>query len=281
MAKPRGLGKGLEALLDSSNIEVSGGDGVRMVQLSLVEPNPDQPRKRFIDESLRALADNIKENGVLQPLLVREAKGRYEIIAGERRWRASRMAGLIEVPVVVKSYDDLKTLEIALVENLQREDLNAIEQAKGYKLLIERFSLTQEELAKRVGKSRSSVANAMRLLALPDDILQLVEEGDISEGHARALLPLEIEFARKLAHQIVADDLSVRQTERIAKAPKKKEKEAVGAVDYDAVLQKRLESAFGRKITVKSGAKRGKITIEYGGNDDLQELLERLGVGEE
>ena len=228
-AKKTGLGRGFDAIMvDNSVEEISGNSGTFKVKLMDIEPNREQPRKQFDEEALSELADSISKHGVLQPLLVRPlTDGSYQLVAGERRWRASRMAGLTEVPVVVKDLTDSQVAELALVENLQRENLNPLEEANGYKELGEKFGYTQEQIAEVVGKSRSAVANSLRLLALPKSVAMLVSEGKLSMGHARALLSLEDEkMMSDLAKLIVANDLSVRETERLARnmvkeAPKK------------------------------------------------------------
>jgi len=274
--KKRGLGMGLEALFDASSIDVTGGT-VRTVALSSVEPSGDQPRKGFDEEALSSLAESIRQHGILQPLIVREKNGRFVIVAGERRWRAARIAGLQEVPVMVKDFDDAATFEVALVENLQRENLSPMELSRGYKLLIDRFGLTQEEIAAKVGRSRPAVANALRLATLPDNVISLLEAGKITEGHARALIGLPDERAGALAELAADGKVTVRQLEEAAKKPEKvktPEPPKKAPVDYAIHLEKRLGRELGRKVRVRSK----KIEIEYYGNEDLDALLARLGL---
>lgn len=274
--KKRGLGMGLEALFDASSIDVTGG-AVRTVALSSVEPSGDQPRKEFDEEALASLAESIRQHGILQPLIVREKNGRFVIVAGERRWRAARIAGLSEVPVMVKDFDDAATFEVALVENLQRENLSPMELSRGYKLLIDRFGLTQEEIAAKVGRSRPAVANALRLATLPESVVSLLEAGKITEGHARSLIGLPDERAGALAELAADGKVTVRQLEEAAKKPEKvnvPEPAKKPTVDYAVHLEKRLGRELGRKVRVRSK----KIEIEYYGNEDLDALLARLGL---
>lgn len=274
--KKRGLGMGLEALFDASSIDVTGGT-VRTVALSSVEPSGDQPRKEFDEEALASLAESIRQHGILQPLIVREKNGRFVIVAGERRWRAARIAGLSEVPVMVKDFDDAATFEVALVENLQRENLSPMELSRGYKLLIDRFGLTQEEIAAKVGRSRPAVANALRLATLPESVVTLLEAGKITEGHARALIGLPDKRAGALAELAADGKVTVRQLEEAAKKPEKvnaPEPPKKPTVDYAVHLEKRLGRELGRKVRVRSK----KIEIEYYGNEDLDALLARLGL---
>jgi ParB family chromosome partitioning protein len=249
-----------------------------------VEPRREQPRSRFDDEALDELTESIRQYGLIQPITVRQIdSGYYQIIAGERRWRAARAAGLQEVPVRVIEADDRLTMELALVENLQREDLNPIEEAKGYRSLMEDYGLTQEEAASAVGKSRSAVANALRLLNLSPTVLELVEEGMLSAGHARALLGAEDPETQKLLADAVLDrHLSVRQTEQLvarsakAPAPEKPEDTAAIRVDYVREVEKELENALGRRVKLIDGAKKGRIEIEFYGADDREKLIENL-----
>jgi len=267
---------GLEALFDASSIDVSGGT-VRTVALSSVEPSGEQPRKAFDEEALGSLAESIRQHGILQPLIVREKNGRFIIVAGERRWRAARMAGLSEVPVMVKDFDDAATFEVALVENLQRENLSPMELSRGYKQLIDRFGLTQEEIATKVGRSRPAVANALRLSSLPEGVISLLEGGKITEGHARALIGLPEERAKALAQLAADGNVTVRQLEEAAKKPEKAkapESPKKPAVDYALHLEKRLGRELGRRVHVRPK----KIEIEYYGNEDLDALLARLGL---
>ncbi len=277
--KKNGLGKGLDALFFDNAIDESTGGTVRL-GINEIEPNRDQPRKTFDEQALLELAQSIADHGVLQPLLVRPlADGSYQLIAGERRWRASRMAGLSEVPVVIREMSDSEAMELALVENLQREDLNPIEEARGFQLLMETYALTQEQAASRVGKSRPAVANAMRLLALPDDVIAMVETGTLSAGHARALLGLpKSEDILPLAKQVVAKGLSVRETERLVRLSVK-DKPAEKRVKKRDTFYDEAELAFsealGRtaKVFLSSGGK-GTVEIEFFGKEDLGRLLQ-------
>ena len=278
-----GLGKGLEALfVDNETEEITPST----LKLTEIEPNREQPRKDFDEKALSELADSIREHGVLQPLLVRPLKdGRYQLIAGERRWRASRMAGLTEVPVIVRNLDDQAAMELALIENLQRTDLNIMEEAAGYRELMERYGMTQEVVAKRVGKSRPAVANALRMLALPEATARLVREGKLTAGHARALLglpdPAEID---PLAERVLAEGLSVRETERLVAdrkvSPEKKPQPAVKNWGEDSRLKQTvlyLSEYFGRKAQIK--AKKdgtGRIVIDFYSKEDLEALLKQM-----
>ena len=286
MALERGLGKGLGALLGDAALQSQEG-GSLSLPISQVEPGMKQPRKRFDDGALQDLADSIRLHGVIQPLTVRRlSSGYYQIIAGERRWRAAKLAGLKEIPAVIIEADDRKVMELGLIENLQREDLNPIEEANGYKVLIEEHGLTQEEVAHRVGKSRPAIANALRLLALPDPVHQLLEEGKLSAGHARAILAAPTgELQKKLAQKVIAEDLSVRQTEHLAKRLAAGEKAAAEAPApaqgpdlsiYFKEAEKTLAARFGRKVNIVNGKKKGKIELEYYDAEDLNALLELL-----
>lgn len=290
MKKQTGLGRGLSALLEDPNLEFTQQKGgVSSVPLHKVEPNPLQPRREFDPEALQALADSITAHGMIQPLTVRELPGGYyQIIAGERRWRAARMAGLQEVPVLIVEADDRKVMELALVENLQREDLNPMEEAQGYRSLMEDYGLTQAETAERVGKSRPAVANALRLLSLSEDLAELVRNGTLSPGHARALLGVKSEKLRKQAAQrIIALQLSVRQAETLCKnleKPKQETKEEPLAVDYVAECEKTLSRRLGRKVRIVNGKKKGRFELEFYGQDDLNRLLfalQRISLKEE
>lgn len=280
--KPSGLGRGLGALLGDDVLQTES-TGSLSLPISQVESCSSQPRKSFDEASLAELADSIREHGIIQPLTVRKlASGYYQIIAGERRWRAARIAGLQEVPVIVIEADDRKAAELAMIENLQREDLNPMEEAAGFQSLIETYHMTQEEAAKQVGKSRSAVTNSLRLLSLPPAVRQLVEEGKLSAGHARALLPLSPAMQENAANAVVAGGLSVRQTEALVKklsAEKKPEKEPdPQRVDYTAAAQRDLTSRLGRGVRIVSGRKKGRIELEYYGMDDLNDLLEALAL---
>lgn len=279
--KPSGLGRGLGALLGDDVLKTET-TGSLSLPISQVESCSSQPRKHFDEASLAELAASIQEHGIIQPLTVRKlASGYYQIIAGERRWRAARLAGLSEVPVIVMEADDRKAAELAMIENLQREDLNPMEEAAGFQSLIETYHMTQEEAATRVGKSRSAVTNALRLLSLTPSVRKLVEEGKLSAGHARALLPLSPALQESAAGAVVSGGLSVRQTEALAKrlsAEKKPEKQPPAGVDYTAEAQKDLSSKLGRGVKIVNGRKKGRIELEYYGLDDLNDLLEALAL---
>ena len=279
--KPSGLGRGLGALLGEEALKAEAS-GPLYLPISQVESCSSQPRKRFDEVSLAELADSIREHGIIQPLTVRKlASGYYQIIAGERRWRAARIAGLQEVPVIVIEADDRTAAELAMIENLQREDLNPMEEAVGFQSLIETYHMTQEEAASRVGKSRSAVTNALRLLTLTPSVAKLVEEGKLSAGHARALLPLSPSLQEKAAEAVVSGSLSVRQTEALAKrlsADPADEKKPSGQVDYAAEAQKELSSKLGRGVRIVTGRKKGRIELEYYGMDDLNNLLDALAT---
>ena len=271
--KNRGLGKGLDAIFAENTVETGGAVTIR---LSEIEPNRNQPRKEFDEASLSELADSIAEHGLLQPILVRPLPdGGYQIVAGERRWRASRMAGLSEIPAVIRELSERDAAQLALVENLQREDLNPLEEAEGYGVLIETYGLTQEEAAKSVGKSRPAVTNALRLLSLPDRVKALLREGTLSAGHVRALLALEDpQRIEKAALLIAEKGLSVRAAERLAqeaKAEKKPEKRRKNVLFREAELA--LQEQLGRKVSVLGNRKKGTLQIEFYGEDDLKELL--------
>lgn len=280
----KGLGQGLEALLGEGTLGESASD-FEYVPVSRLEPRQGQPRTFFDEVSLRELADSIAEHGVLQPLTVRPlTDGYYQIIAGERRWRAARLAGLDQVPVRIFSADDRKTAELALIENLQREDLNPLEEARGYRDLMIGYGLTQEETAAVVGKSRSVVANAIRLLNLPDEIQAMLEDGSLAPGAARALLAIpEGKAQREAAEKVVRDGLSVRQTETLAKKVaeeiekkgKTARKKRTSSIYIDEVCRT-LEQAMGRKVSVTGGGRRGKIVLEYYDTDDFEELYDIL-----
>ena len=281
MAKMKGLGKGLDALLGDDFTNEPEVKSSLFLPLSQVESCAAQPRKQFDPDALADLADSIRQHGIIQPLTVRKLQsGYYQIIAGERRWRAARMAGLTQVPAVVIEADDRKAMELAMIENLQREDLNPMEEAEGYRTLIDQYGLTQEEASQRVGKSRSAVANALRLLNLCDAVRTLVEEGKLSGGHARALVPLDSALQKKAADLIVKDDLSVRQTELLVKkltADKSvKAAKDTSAVDYAAEAARELGERLGRPCKIVTGKKKGRIELEYYGVDDLNALLDAL-----
>ena len=280
--KPSGLGRGLGALL-GDDVMKTESSGSLSLPISQVETCSSQPRKRFDDESLQELADSISQHGIIQPLTVRKlSSGYYQIIAGERRWRAARLAGLQEVPVIVIEADDRKAAELAMIENLQREDLNPMEEAAGFQSLIESYHMTQEEAAQRVGKSRSAVTNALRLLGLTPSVRKLVEEGKLSAGHARALVPLSPSLQESAANAIVSGGLSVRQTEALVKRLSAEKIEAQAKdpdeVDYLAEAQNELKARLCRGVKIVPGRKKGRIELEYYGVDDLNDLLDALAV---
>ena len=283
MASERGLGKGLGALLGDAALQTQEA-GSLSLPISQVEPGLKQPRKRFDDEALADLADSIRQHGVIQPLTVRRlSSGYYQIIAGERRWRAAKLAGLSEVPAVIIEADDRKVMELGLIENLQREDLNPMEEAGGYRVLMEEYGLTQEEVAQQVGKSRPAVANALRLLSLPPSLHPLLEDGQLSAGHARAILSVPSpQLQEKLADKVVAEGLSVRQTEALAKrlaAGEAPPPPRPGGPDLSIYLkeaERTLGARFGRKVSIVSGKRKGRIELEYYGPDDLTALLDLL-----
>ena len=283
MATQKGLGRGLGALLGDFHEESVEKSPYQQLPIHKVEPNPHQPRQDFDEEELQNLADSISEHGVVQPLTVRElANGYYQIIAGERRWRAARQAGLTEVPAVIIEADDKKTMELALIENLQRQDLNPVEEAQGYQVLMSEYGMTQEETAKRVGKSRPAVANALRLMSLCPEVLELVRAGQLSAGHARAVLTLKDEKKQQQAAQkIVALGLSVRQAELLCKTMDKSKAEVTQnaaplRVDYVAECEKSLSKHLGRGVKIVNGKRKGKFELEFYGQEDLQNLLDAL-----
>lgn len=281
MASQKGLGKGLGALLGDFAEEPQEKSAYQSLPIYKVEPNPDQPRKDFDPEELENLAESIRVHGLIQPLTVREMPtGYYQIIAGERRWRAARLAKLSEVPVVIIDADDRKAMELALIENLQRQDLNPVEEALGYKSLMEDYGLTQEEAASRVGKSRPAVANALRLLSLNPEVLELVRSGSLTAGHARAIASLKSEKKQlDAAKKVIALSLSVRQTETLCKNMEKEpapKKEEVFAVDYVAECEKSLSKHLGRGVKIVNGKRKGRFELEFYGQEDLQKLLDAL-----
>ena len=289
MAKKKaelGLGRGLNALLGDPVLQ-DQGEGSVSLPISQVEPGLNQPRKRFDPEALAELADSIREHGIIQPLTVRRlSSGYYQIIAGERRWRAAKQAGLDEVPAVIIEADDRKVMEIGLIENLQREDLNPAEEARGYQVLMTEYGMTQDQVAQRMGKSRPAVTNALRLLNLPEDLMALVEEGKLSAGHARALLGAPTPALQRQGARAVLDKgLSVRQTEALVKALQKEKKPKVRSEDmlaiYLADLEKNLGSQLGRKVHIQHRGKKGKLELEYYSEDDLETLLRLLNYTQE
>ncbi len=277
------LGRGLGALIqEADSVDQSG---VRNLPIASIKPNPFQPRRQFDDEKLAELAASIKEHGVIQPLIVRERGEGYELVAGERRWRAAQLAGLTEVPVVIKGLNDVQMMQIALVENLQREDLNPLEEAMAYSRLISEFSMTQEEIALTVGKSRPAVANTLRLLHLPEEIQESVSRGTISMGHARAILGLEDRGQQIAAwEKVINDQLSVRETEKLVESLKEprsslpsEKKKPILQQDLELQdIEERLKRYYGTRIRISSGKTKGKIEIEYYGEEDLERLLELL-----
>ncbi len=282
-AKSSGLGKGLDAIFED-NFTESGKSGGTMLRISDIEPRSNQPRKVFDEAALAELADSIATHGLIQPVVVREdSKGFYSIVAGERRWRASKLAGLTEIPVVILDIDDAKAAELALVENLQREDLNPIEEAMAYEALASEYSLTQEEISQRIGRSRSAITNSLRLLGLPEDVKDLVADNEISAGHARTLLGLkDKDKYNEAIHLIITKELSVRDTEKLVKKMNNaKPAETVVVsdkveVDYRKELERRMTQRLGRKIAIKDKGKAKKLEISYEDNKDLEDLIVKL-----
>jgi ParB family chromosome partitioning protein len=287
MAKSKGLGRDFQSLLFDNMVSSEKTNAATTLRIADVEPRSDQPRKNFGRESLEQLADSIGQFGVLQPIIVREnplLRDSYEIIAGERRWRAAKMAGLNEIPAIVLDGDELKTAQIAVIENVQREDLNAVEEAFAYKTLIDRFDLTQDQVAKQVGKSRSAIANMLRLLDLPDEVLELLKNGELSAGHARALLGLKSEEQMvSLAQKIIEKDLSVRDVERIIRLMnyEPQEEDDDGGVltqrkAYMKDLEHRAVTVLGRRVRILKTNKKKVIELAYSDDDDLEALLKTI-----
>ena len=286
--KNSGLGRGLDAIFLENSLEktTAGGENViTILKLSMIDPKSDQPRKYFDKEALEELASSIKENGLLQPILVREyGEGRYQIIAGERRFRASKLAELDEIPAIILDRDDRKVAELSLIENIQREDLNPIEEALAFKALAEEYGLTQEELAEKVNKSRSAIANSTRLLDLPTEVLEMVANGDISAGHGRTLLGIKMrENMLLLANKVVEYDLSVRQLEeevkkinKIKLVAEEEEEEELPVVDYFREMELRIQSHLGRVVKIKGSGKKKCVTLFYEDNEDLDDLLKTI-----
>jgi len=281
------LGKGLDSLLQQyeDNTDLNSNDGVKEIQIKLIIPNPDQPRKTFKDEALKELADSIREQGVIQPIILEESGNRYIIVAGERRFRASRLAGLDTIPGLIRNYTHEQKLEIALIENIQREDLNSIEEAKAYLSLMNNLDLNQDAIARKVGKNRSTIANSLRLLKLPEDIQNSLIEGDISAGHARAILSaLNPSDMRILYSRILSNSLSVRESEKQAaelnNGIRKTTQLAVKASKNPDPEIRRIEQKFldalGTKVSVRGGLKKGKIEIDYYSLDDLERIYDML-----
>lgn len=292
MAKNKGLGRDFYSLLDD-NIAESKSDSKTTVKISRITPRGDQPRKSFDDNALQVLADSIREHGVIQPIVVREVgvlDGNYEIIAGERRWRAAKMAGLDEIPAVIMTGDELKVAEVALIENVQRKDLNPIEEAMAYKALIERFGLKQEEVAKQAGKSRSAVANMLRLLELPDEVLSLVQDEKLSMGHARAILGLiDEEKMLPLAEMTVEKELSVRDVEALVRKYNTVPEEIPETPEDSAAMQRRIymkdledkaRTRLGRKIKIHETGRKKTVELTFEDDEDLENLLKTL-VGQD
>ncbi len=286
--KKTGLGKGLSSIFADNYTESAQAkkDSITTLKLSQMEPKSDQPRKYFDNDALETLADSIAQHGLIQPIVVRRGElGFYQIIAGERRFRASKMAGLTEVPVVIVDADELKSAELSLIENIQREDLNPYEEAQAYYSLMNEFDLTQEQVSERVGKSRSAIANTLRLLDLPEDVLEMLKTGDISAGHARALLALtDKEMIVDTAQKILIRSLSVRDTEALVKKLNKLAQSAEAGeddeqqivIDYVKDLEDRARNLTGRQIKIKAKGKSKVVQIEFADNEDLEELLVKL-----
>ncbi|MCT4633336.1 MAG: ParB/RepB/Spo0J family partition protein [Firmicutes bacterium] len=272
----RGLGKGLGALIQQ---ETTSEAGVKYLEIDMIVPNRDQPRKYFDEDKLANLSDSISKHGVVQPILVQSHESGYKIIAGERRWRASKMAGLKEVPVIIKDIDPISVIEISLIENLQRHDLNHIEEAIAYKNLMEEYDYSHGDISKVIGKSRSHISNLIRLIELPEEIKNMIVDGDITSGHGRALLGIESDQVKmEFAERIIKDRLSVRDIERLVNKEKNKKK-TIKSKDEDPVLleiESSLHEVFGTKVSIKQGKSKGKIEIEYYGNDDLERIINML-----
>lgn len=281
MTKKGGLGKGLGALISVNNTdEISNNDSIITIPINLIKPNEEQPRKNFDNDKIAQLAESIKEHGIIQPLILKKDEDTYIIIAGERRWRAAKSIGLKEVPAVIMNLSDKDVLEVSLIENIQREDLNPIEEAIAYKKLLEDFNLTQEELGKKVGKSRTVITNCIRLLNLDNRVQSYLIDGVISEGHARILLSLsDKELQYIISQKIIDEQLSVRETERVIKNLNNKKPKIENNNDnnsYILDIKNRLENLFGTKVLLKNKNNKGKIEIEYYSNEDLQRILEIL-----
>lgn len=278
--KMGGLGRGLDAILTDNNEVKENEGGVTVVRLTEVEPNPLQPRKNFETEPLEALAESITQHGIIQPIVVRPKDGMYMIVTGERRWRAARMAGLSEVPVIVIEADDKKAAELALVENLQRKDLNPVEEARAYADLIDEYSYTQEEIAKKVVRSRSSITNALRLLELPESVLAKLESRELTEGHAKVLLGIKDKaLIEKAAETVILKELSVRDTEKLVKSLNEEPKEIVQVVrdvDHTKILEQKVQSIIGHTVKIVQNGKKSSINIGFSDNDDLEKILNLL-----
>lgn len=280
MINKRGLGKGLGALIPEG--EENDKNSVIEIKITEIEPNEKQPRREFDEKSLTDLAESIKEHGVVQPIIVRRVENGYQIIAGERRWRASRLAGKKTIPAIIKECSNVEVMEIALIENLQREDLNSIEEAYAYKSLIEEYNMTQEEISKRIGKSRPAIANSLRLLQLPEEVKDMVASGKITQGHARALLAVGGEDRQiEIANKIVNQQLNVRQIEKLAKDSKEKKK-IIKEPEAEQLeikqIEERLKAHFSTKVNLIYKKNKGKIEIEYYSNEELERILEVMGI---
>lgn len=277
--KTKGLGKGLNALLSEEALMTSEEKGIKVVDINDIEPNFEQPRKKFTQEELNELTLSIYEHGILQPIIVRQKGDKYQIVAGERRYKAARQAKLQEVPIIIKDFDDKQTLEVSLIENIQRQDLNAMELACAYSLLMERFDLNQEQVADKVGKSRPSIANIMRLLKLSPYVQQKLRDNEISFGHARAILSVEdIDMQRKLVDLIIENAWSVRETEKYIQTsaqPKKAEKKVVPN-PFHREIQENLQKTLGTKVIISQGKRKGKIEIEYYSEDELARIIDMI-----
>lgn len=278
MINKRGLGKGLGALIPENEEKMQ--NAVIELKITDVEPNDKQPRKAFDDQALTDLSESIKEHGVVQPIIVRKIGNSFQIIAGERRWRASRLAGKKTIPAIVKECSNLEVMELALIENLQREDLNSIEEAMAYKSLIEEYNMTQEEISRQIGKSRPAIANSLRLLQLPEEIKGMIAAGKISQGHARALLAIEGEKKQlDIAEKIIDQQLNVRQIEKLAKEAKPKKAVDVVPDKYQLEineLEEKLKAALGTKVTIQHKQNKGRIEIEYYSNEELERIIDLL-----
>ena len=278
MINKRGLGKGLGALIPENEEKIQ--NAIIELKITDVEPNENQPRKAFDDQALTDLSESIKEHGVVQPIIVRQVGSGYQIIAGERRWRASRLAEKKTIPAIVKDCSNLEVMELALIENLQREDLNSIEEALAYKSLTEEYNMTQDEIAKQIGKSRPAIANSLRLLQLPQNIKSMIAEGKISQGHARALLAIDGEKKQlEMAEKIISQQLNVRQIEKLAQETKHKEKTDTPPDRYQLEinqLEEKLKASLGTKVTIQHKRNRGRIEIEYYSNEELDRIVDLL-----
>ena len=288
MSKKFGLGKGLNALIPEEtkvNEETIENKGVDLIDINLIKSNENQPRKRFDDEKIMELSESIKHNGIIQPIILKKDKKNYTIVAGERRWRAAKLSGLKEVPAIVMDLTEKQVMEISLIENIQRQDLNSIEEANAYKRLLNEFELTQDELSKRLGKSRTAITNTMRLLNLSEDVQQYLIEGVISEGHGRVLLGIEDEKLQyEIAQKVIDDKISVRELESVvrnlkkSKDDNKKKKQCEDLSRYYKDVTNKLQNYFGTKVNITNKNNKGKIEIEYYSEDDLQRILDIIKI---